>query len=119
MRDYRKIKAWQLADSLVIGVYKATQNFPKEERYGLISQLRRAAVSVPTNIVEGAGRQHKKDYLNFLYTARGSLSEVEYLLGLSERLNFITTENLESINNECNKVQSTLYGLIKSVEDEI
>ena len=67
MRDFRKIKAYEYADDLVLAVYEATNKFPKEGIYGLVSQLRRASVSIATNIVEGASRQHPKDYLNFLY----------------------------------------------------
>ena len=74
MRDYKNIKAFQLADNLAVEVYKVTKKFPREETYGLVSQLRRAAVSVPANIAEGASRQHLKDYANFLYIARGSFS---------------------------------------------
>ena len=82
-RDFRKIKAWELADALVISIYAITKSFPKEELYGLCSQIRRSAVSVPSNIAEGAGRNHKKEYLNFLYIAKGSLAELDYLCCLS------------------------------------
>lgn len=118
MRDFKNIKAYQLADDQVVKVYAATQNFPKEERYGLISQLRRAAVSVPTNITEGASRKHKKDYLHFLYIARGSCAEVNYLLHLSKRLEYIDSKNyieLDALNKEAAR---TLFGLISSVEKE-
>jgi four helix bundle protein len=75
MRDYRKIDAWRLADDLTVFIYRKTGSFPREEIYGLTSQLRRASYSVPANIVDGATRDSKKDYLHFLYIARGSLSE--------------------------------------------
>ncbi len=88
MRNFKNIKAFQLSDNLVVEVYKVTKYFPKEELYGLTSQLRRASLSVPTNIAEGASRQHKRDYLNFLYIARGSLAETEYLLHLANRLGY-------------------------------
>ncbi len=84
-----------MADDLVLEVYQVTKEFPNEETYGLITQLRRAAVSVPTNIAEGASRQHKKDYLNFLFTSRGSLAEVEYLLCLANKLGYIEKRNLK------------------------
>ena len=82
MRDYTKINAWRLADDLTVAAYQRTRSFPKEEIYGLTSQLRRASYSVPANIVEGASRDSKKDYLHFLYIARGSLSETQYLYTL-------------------------------------
>ncbi len=78
MRDFHKIVAWQKADDLTVEVYKVSKLFPREEVYSLTSQIRRAAYSVPSNIAEGASRNSKKDYLHFLYVARGSLSEVAY-----------------------------------------
>lgn len=77
MRDYTKIDAWRLADDLTVAVYERTRAFPREELYGLTSQLRRAASSVPANIVEGSARDTKRDYLHFLYIARASLSETQ------------------------------------------
>lgn len=85
MRNIKNIKAFQLSDNLVIEVYRTTKHFPKEELYGLTSQLRRASLSVPTNIAEGASRQHKRDYLNFLYIGRGSLAETAYLLNITNK----------------------------------
>lgn len=119
MRDYKKIKAWQLADQLALSVYKLSRNFPDDERFGLISQLRRASVSVACNIVEGASRKHKKDYLNFLYISRGSLAESEYLLGLSKRLHYCSEDEYNVVAPLCSEVHATLFGLIRSVEAEL
>jgi len=119
MRDYKNIKAYQLADSLVLGIYKATKDFPKDELYGLTSQLRRAAVSVPANIVEGSSRQHKRDYLNFLYTSRGSLAETGYLLELAGKLEYLKNEKFERIEKLRLEVSKTLYGLIMAVTREV
>ena len=119
MRDYKNIKAYQLADNLVIEVYKATKSFPREEIYGLISQLRRAAVSVPTNIAEGASRQHTKDYANFLYIARGSLVETEYLLCLSNKLGYLSDLSFGIIDNLRKNAAKTLFGLIEAVASQI
>lgn len=118
MRNFKNIKAFQLSDNLVIEVYRTTKHFPKEELYGLTSQLRRASLSVPTNIAEGASRQHKKDYLNFLYIARGSLAETEYLLNLSYRLGYLDKKELEKLNILREETSRTLFGLISSVEKE-
>ena len=119
MRDYKNIKAYQLADNLVIEAYRVTRSFPREETYGLISQLRRAAVSVPTNIAEGASRQHTKDYANFLYIARGSLVETEYLLCLSNKLGYLDDQNFEIIDNLRRNAAKTLFGLIEAVTKQI
>jgi four helix bundle protein len=89
MRDYTKIEAWRLADDLTVAVYERTRSFPREEIYGLTSQMRRAAFSIPANIVEGASRESKKDYLHFLYIARG--------LARYQRLNISFTSRGDSI----------------------
>lgn len=89
MRDYRKIDAWKLADELTMAVYEQTRAFPREETYGLTSQIRRSAYSVPSNIAEGSARNTKKDYLSFLYIARGSLTETQYFVHLSHRLGYL------------------------------
>lgn len=90
MWDYTKIEAWMKADDLVIAVYELTRKFPKEELYGLTAQLRRAAYSVPANIAEGSARESKRDYLHFLYIARGSLTEVQYFAHLAYRLGYLS-----------------------------
>jgi four helix bundle protein len=117
-RDFAKIKAWQHADDLCVEIYQSTRRFPREELYGLTSQLRRAAVSVPANIAEGAGRQTKKDYLHFLYIANASLAEVRYHLHLSQRLGYLTSDQHEQMHSSQVEAASTLRGLIKAVEKE-
>ena len=119
MRNYKNIIAYKFADELVIKIYEFTRNFPKDEIYGLSSQLRRAAVSVATNITEGASRQHKKDYLNFLYISRGSLAEVEYLLSLAKRLGYLNGSEFEKIDSVFNDTAKTLFGLISVVNAEV
>ena len=100
-------------------VYAVTMNFPKEELFGITSQLRRAAVSVPANIVEGANREHKKEYLHFLYIARASMSETEYFLHLSRRLEYLQDESYNKVDELRKEAAKTLQGLINSVKKEI
>ena len=118
MRDYKKIRAHQLSDELVLDIYRITKAFPKDEIYGLVSQMRRSAVSIPCNIAEGASRQHRKDYLNFLYIARGSASELEYLLSVACKLGYMSSDQLENISKKYSDVAKVLFGLIQSVSAE-
>jgi len=117
-RDFKNIKAWQYADDLAVLVYSKTRFFPKQELYGITSQLRRAVVSVPANIAEGASREHKKEYLRFLYIARGSIGETEYLLHLSNRLEYLQDGGYKELEDLRKKTAKTLHGLVKSVEKE-
>jgi four helix bundle protein len=118
MRDYTKIEAWKLADDLTVAIYRCTRSFPKEEMYGLTSQLRRASYSVPSNIVEGASRESKKDYLHFLYIARGSLSETQYFIHLARRLGYLSSQDAEALHAQTKLAFGCLHGLIKAVEKE-
>jgi len=116
-RDFRTIDAWRKADDLAVFVYEVTrQSFPAEERYGLISQMRRAAVSVAANIAEGAGRQYLKEFLQFLYRARGSLSELEYYIHLASRLGYLSSRQYEELRNSQKDVAATLIGYIRYIE---
>ena len=117
-RDFKNIKAWQYADDLAVLVYSKTRSFPKEELYGITSQLRRAAVSVPTNIAEGASREHKREYLHFLYVARGSIAEAEYLLHLSRRVGYLEDNEYKKVEELREETAKTLQGLINSVKKE-
>jgi four helix bundle protein len=117
-RDFKNIKAWQYADNLAVSTYSKTKSFPREELYGITSQLRKAVVSVPTNIAEGASREHKKEYLNFLYIARGSMAETEYLLHLSRRLGYMEENEHKKLEDMRKETAKTLHGLINSVKRE-
>jgi four helix bundle protein len=88
VKSHKDLKVWQESMDLVIQIYKISEDFPKHEIYGLSSQIRRAAVSIPSNIAEGAGRSGEKEFIRFLYIALGSLSEVETQLEISQRLNY-------------------------------
>ena len=115
MRDYKKLRAFELADEVVEMVYQATSDFPKEELYGLTSQIRRAAVSVPSNIVEGCLRDSQGDFLRFLYIAFGSLKELHYQIILSNRLGFLKNDKLKNLDPKIIETEKVLNGLITSL----
>jgi four helix bundle protein len=115
-RDYNKIKAWQLADELAIKVYKLTQKFPRDEVFGLTSQMRRAAVSVPANIVEGSARQYQREYLQFLYISMGSLAELGYYIRFSCEIGYLNKEDYDVMDLHYNRTIKTLRALINFIE---
>lgn len=112
-KGYKKLKVYDEAHKLVKSVYKITEQFPKSEIFGLISQMRRAAVSVAANIIEGHTRPSKKDFSHFLSIANGSLAELEYYLELSLELNYIHQKQYDEINIQRILVGSLLGGFIK------
>jgi four helix bundle protein len=118
MRDYTKIEAWKLADDLTVLIYQTTRAFPKEELYGLTSQLRRAASSVPANIAEGSARGTNKDYLHFLYIARASLTEAHYFVHLSKRLGYVGDDKHAELESLFRRTFACLISLISAVERE-
>lgn len=113
MYNYRDLIVWQKAMKLVELTYKITNTFPAEEKFGLISQIRRSAVSIPSNIAEGAGRSSKKSFRNFLEIANGSINELKTQLEISEILGYISANELDTILNLCGEVQKMAYVLIK------
>jgi len=114
MRDHRKLRAFELADNLILAVYAATKVFPREEQFGLTSQIRRAAVSIASNIVEGCARNSEANFLNFLDTAYGSAREVEYQISLAHRLGYLPQDDFNSLNSKCEETAKVLNGLIRS-----
>ncbi|MEA3438295.1 MAG: four helix bundle protein [Thermodesulfobacteriota bacterium] len=118
MRDHTKLRAFELADEVVVMVYQMTTEFPREELYGLTSQIRRAAVSVPSNIVEGCTRDSQADYLRFLYIAFGSLRELHYQLSLSKRLGFLRNQDSSLVEAKIVETEKVLNGLIRSLRDD-
>lgn len=119
-RDFKKIIVWQKADDLAVEIYEITRaSFPKDETYGLTSQIRRAAVSVAANVVEGSGRQTPADFLRFLGFAQGSLSEVEYYLHLARRLNYLDDATYENLENKRAEVGKTLTGFMNAIRKQI
>lgn len=114
MRDHTKLRAFELADEVALSVYKITRSFPKEEIYGLTSQMRRAAVSVPSNIVEGCARESQNEYVHFLDIAFGSLRELRYQTGLSFRLGYASREDSENCDKLLEETEKVLGALIRS-----
>lgn len=115
MRNYKKLRAFELADELALSVYRVTKDFPKEERYGLTSQMRRSAVSVASNIVEGSARNSHADYLRFLDIAYGSVCELEYQISLAKRLDYLKEDVTNLLTSQCNETARVLNGLINSL----
>lgn len=113
MNNYRELKVWQKSMDLVEAVYTITSNFPKEEKYGLISQINRSAVSIPSNIAEGAGRNSNKEFRNFLGIANGSTNELNTQLLLSIRIGYAKQNDLEDIFSLINEIQKMNFALIK------
>ena len=114
MRDHTKLRAFELADQLAICVYQATTGFPRAEMFGLSAQLRRGAVSIASNIVEGCARSSEAEYLHFLDMAYGSAREVEYQLGLAHRLGFLCDSAQRELGTRATETAKVLNGLIRS-----
>lgn len=113
MRDHSKLRAFELADQLAVLVYRQTVAFPREEMFGLVSQMRRAAVSIASNIVEGCARHSHADYLRFLDMAYGSVRELEYQISLADRLGYLS--DAEPLNRLVVETAKVLNGLIRSL----
>ncbi|HLW39666.1 MAG TPA: four helix bundle protein [Brumimicrobium sp.] len=116
MHQFKELKVWQKSMDLVVDIYTVTTNFPTDEKFGLTSQLRRCAVSIPSNIAEGAGRDSEKEFLYFLSIALGSSFELETQLILSQRLNLLTKQNLEDLLSLNNYVQNMIVKLRLSLK---
>ena len=115
VKTYKDLIAWQKSIALVTDIYKVTRTFPSDEKFGLTSQLNRAAVSVPSNIAEGWGRETHGNYLQFLRNSRGSLMEIQTQLIIALNLDYINSEQHEIISEKCDEVGRILQGLIKSI----
>ncbi|RZJ77729.1 MAG: four helix bundle protein [Flavobacterium sp.] len=111
-----KLDVWKKAHQLTLAVYELTKSFPPNEQFALTSQLRRSASSVPANIIEGQSRQYKKEFIQFLYISRGSLSETEYHLYLAKDLKYITEAQYQAVSPEIISVKMMLNKLISSLK---
>ena len=115
MRDWKKYEVWRLSHEFFLEIYKVTANFRKEETYNLTSQLRRASLSIPTNIVEGAGRESDKEFIRFLVIAQSSSNEVQYLLPAAKDLKLISVVRHNRLNDKVDKIKRMVFNLIKKI----
>lgn len=111
MQDFKNLKIWQESHQLALAIYQASKNYPKDELYGLVSQIRRAAVSIPANIAESSMRSSDPDFARFLNISLGSLSELEYLLLLSTELGYLDSAHHRNLNAKINATRKMLLGL--------
>ena len=118
MHNFKELKVWQLSRLLVKEIYVLSSNLPNDEKFGLISQLRRCSVSIPTNIAEGSGRNTDKDFAHFLNISLGSAYELETLLILCVDVNFISSEQLEILSLKISEIQKMTFGLIRTFRQE-
>ena len=115
-RSYKDLVAWQKAMELVTATYRASAKFPKDELFGLTSQLRRAAISIPSNIAEGQGRLSEKEFRYFLGQSRGSLMEVETQIQIAQNLEYLQSREAEALLKSCGEVGRIINGLLASID---
>lgn len=108
MRDYKKYKVWELGHEVTLEIYKLTQSFPKEEIYGIISQMRRSSYSIPSNMAEGCGRESDAEFKRFLTISRGSASELEYFTVLAKDLGYINDKTFSGLNDKVDKIRRSI-----------
>lgn len=118
MKNFRDLKVWEKAHGLTLKVYRLTKDFPVQEQYGITSQMRRTAVSIPTNIAEGCGRGSDNDFARFMEIAFASASELEYLLLLSKDLELIEPPSHEQTTKEVEEVKRMLYSFIQTLKEQ-
>ena len=119
MRDFHSLVVWQKAHVLTLNVYRLTKRFPDDERFGLISQLRRSAASVPANLAEGCGRGGEQEFARFVQIAMGSAAEVEYHLLLAKDLGYIADTDFDMLQNAIEEVKRMLASLLRTVREQI
>ena len=115
-KPHKSLDVWKKAIDLTVDIYKLTETFPRTEVYGLTSQMRRAAVSIPSNIAEGAARQTKKEFINYLHMAQGSLSELDTQLVIANKLVYFSEKVFVEIDSRLETISKMLTGLIKSLK---
>ncbi|WP_447969415.1 four helix bundle protein [Nitrospira sp. M1] len=115
IKSFRDLEIWQLGKEIVLDIYKITKSFPREELYGLSAQMRRASVSIPSNVAEGFNRRHNKEYRQFLYVSLGSCAELETQIGISSDLKYLTPEEGQFILEKLDHESRMLQNLIKKL----
>ena len=118
MKSHKDLDVWRLSMDLAVDVYEVTRTFPREEQFGMTSQMRRSANSVPMNISEGAARQSDKEFVQFLHYALGSVSELDTQLEIAKRVNLAPPETLEKLQNMGMRINQMLRGLVNSLRNE-
>ncbi len=118
-KPHKKLAAWKESIHLVIMVYEITRNFPQSEIFGLISQIRRAVISIPANVAEGAARQTRREFVQFLYIARGSVSEMDTYIEIARKLGYIGKESMVKVDEKMMDVDKILTGLIQSLKRKL
>lgn len=116
MRPHERLEVWSRSVDFVVSIYQMTDAFPKEEKFGLTSQIRRAAVSVPANIAEGAGRQSEKEFAHFLSNAQGSASELATEILIAYRLGYLSKQNYEIVHDELDNIGRMIFGLSQHIK---
>lgn len=117
MYNYRDLIVWQKSMDLVESLYKLTSSFPDTEKFGLTSQIRRCAVSIPSNIAEGSGRKSKKAFRSFLEISNGSINELKTQIEISKRIGILKDDDLQNIFKQCDEIQKMTFSLIKKYSD--
>ena len=112
-KPYKNLDLWNAAIELVVAIHRVTDSFPKEEQYGITNQMRRAVSSVPSNVAEGAARQTKREFINYLHMAQGSLSELDTHLELARRLGYLAEQSWASLDRHVERIDKMLSGLIR------
>jgi four helix bundle protein len=118
-KPHRNLEVWKDSISFVKELYELTSNFPEEEKYNLVSQIRRAAVSIPANIAEGAARQTQKEFLQYLHVSSGSVSEIDTLLEICKELSFLPEKKQADLQKQLSRISAMLNGLIKKVKNDV
>lgn len=116
-KPHHKLEVWKRSIEFVQKIYRVTESFPSDEKFGLVSQMRRAAVSIPSNIAEGSARNGEKEFINFLYIAQGSIAELETQLYISANLGFLEEEKRDILIKELDEISKMLIGLQRSLRN--